>query len=446
MQPKKTYESPDLFTSRLENILNPKHPLYKLSHQIDWTVFETAFGKTYSDGQGRPGNPIRVMVALHYIKYTFNLSDEDTVLGFVENPYWQYFCGFEYFQHKPPIDPSSLTRFRNRLGKSGVETLFRELIQTAKREGHLTKAHLNKVNVDTTVQEKAVAFPTDARLYYKARRTLVRAAKERDIDLRQNYNRLGKSHLIRQGRYSHASQMKRARRSTKKLKTYLGAVHRDIQRKVEHPDPELARLLEITNQILTQQRSSKNKIYSVHEPEVECISKGKVHKRYEFGNKVGLATTSRDNWIVGIESFHGNPYDGHTLNRTLSLVEEMTDWEAREVYADLGYRGHDYAGETRINIVNHRHMKRKTRAVKKWFKRRAAIEPIIGHVKSDHRMSKNYLKGVVGDQINALLCGCGFNMRKLLSVFLRPFEILVTELQKVINLKYYLKNQIRWAL
>jgi len=418
MTPNKTYETPDLFTSRLDQILNTRHPLFILAHQIDWSYFEEKFKTTYVEDWGRPGNPIRLMVGLHYLKHTFNESDESVLARFLENPYWQYFCGFEYFQHDLPIDPSSLTRFRKRIGKSGAEALFKELLSTAKRTGHLKKRHLNKVNVDTTVQEKAISFPTDARLYYKMRELLVKASRARGIQLRQSYTRVAKKALFKQSRYGHAKQMKRARRMTKQLKTMLGCVYRDIKRKVPDPDADLQTLLQKAHRLLAQQKHSKNKLYSIHAPEVECISKGKAHKRYEFGVKVGMASTSRDNWIVGVRTFHGNPYDGHTLSSTLNHVEQSTDWSIKDAYVDLGYRGHDYEGDTTVHIVNYKRMKRLTRAVKYWCKRRAAIEPIIGHVKSDNRMSRNYLKGIEGDMINAVLCASGFNMRKLLAVFL----------------------------
>jgi IS5 family transposase len=421
MQPKKTIETPDMFRYRLDHILNQHHPLFRLANQINWSNLEKKFGSTYVESVGRPGNPIRLMVGLHYLKHSFNESDESVLARFLENPYWQYFCGFDYFQHKLPIDTSSLTRFRKRIGVSGTESLFKELLNTAKRSGHLTKRHLDKVNVDTTVQEKAIAFPTDARLYFKMRVSLVRVAQARGIHLRQSYKRVAKKALAKQGRYSHARQMKRSNKMTKKLKTMLGCVYRDILRKVENPDTELQDLLNLADRLLKQQRHDKNKLYSIHEPEVECISKGKVHKRYEFGNKVGFATTSLGNWIVGVKSFHGNPYDGHTLSDCLDQVNDLTGWQPKEVYGDLGYRGHGYKGETNVKIVNYRTIKKLTRTARKWFRRRAAIEPIIGHVKSDNRMSKNYLKGVDGDDMNAILSGCGFTMRKLIAVFFLPY-------------------------
>ena len=417
MRPKKRFVSPELFKSRLEQILNLEHPLIVLSAKIDWPYFEKEFGAYYSENRGRSGAPIRLMVGLHYLKNAFDLSDESVVAGFIENPYWQYFCGYEYFQHEFPIDPSSLTRWRKRVGDSGMEKLLKELLATAKRSGHLKRCDVNKVNADTTVQEKAIAFPTDARLYHKMRQALVRAAEARDIQLRQSYRRLSKQALAKQGRYSHARQMKRSKKMTRKLKTYLGRVARDIERKVPEPDAQLGELLAMAERFLLQQRNDKNKLYSIHAPEVECISKGKVHKRYEFGCKVSMVSSARSNWILGISAIHNNPYDGHTLKEALAQVERLVPWQPKVVTVDLGYRGHNYQGTTEVQIVNYRTMKSKTRSVRKWLKRRAAIEPVFGHLKSDNRMSRNYLKGTDGDKINALLCACGFNFRKLLRAF-----------------------------
>lgn len=418
MQPKKQYENPDLFRSRLDQIINMKHPLVHLADRIDWRHFEEAFGSYYVDKQGRPGKPIRLMVGLHYLKQTYDESDETVLWGFLENPYWQYFCGYDHFQTELPIDSSSLTRFRKRIKSKGMEILLEEILSTAKRTGHLKKSHMNKINVDTTVQEKAITFPTDAKLYYKMREILVKAAKERGIDLRQSYTRTGKKILSRQNGYARAQQFKRARKMTRQLKTYLGRVHRDIERKSQELDEELQYLLGLSNRLQMQEKDSKHKLYSLHAPEVECISKGKAHKRYEFGCKVGLVTSSRDNWVLGIQAFHGNPYDGHTLSSSLEQVKRLTGWEPKEAYVDLGYRGHNHTGGTKIHIVNFRTMAKKLRSVKYWFKRRSAIEPVIGHVKEDNGMGKNRLHGKEGDKINALLSGCGFNMRKLLKVFL----------------------------
>jgi IS5 family transposase len=434
MKPKVQTEQPQLFQSRLDQILNMKHPLCILASQINWSYFEQTFGVYYSEERGAPGKPIRLVVGLHYLKHAYNESDESVVERFMENPYWQYFCGYEYFQHHLPIDPSSLSRWRGRVGAKGIEKLLKQLLQTAQRSGHLKRSDLNQVNVDTTVQEKAIAYPTDARLYYKMREALVRAAKANGIGLRQSYCRKAKKALRKQGRYAHAKQMKRSSRMTRQLKTYLGRVCRDIQRKCVAPDEGLVYLLQLAEKLLAQEKDSKNKLYSIHAPEVECISKGKVHKRYEFGCKVGLVTSSRGNWILGVNAFHGNPYDGHTLASSLAQVEELTGWKVKCANVDLGYRGYNYEGETEIRIADYHRIKKLTRWARKWVKRRAAIEPVIGHAKSDHRMDRNYLKGEQGDKINALLSGCGFNFRKLLKAFFLPiFEALYYGIWEIIE-------------
>jgi IS5 family transposase len=407
----------DLFRAHLDQILSREHPLYVLANQIEWSVFEREFGPLYVENFGRPGLAIRLVVGLHYLKYAYDESDESVVERFLENPYWQYFCGFEYFEHECPLDPSSLVRWRKRVGSQGMERLLKETVETAKRKSLLKVRHVERVNVDTTVQEKAVAFPTDARLYHKMRRVLVRVAKREGIELRQSFERLSKKALWRQGRYSHARQMKRAKRETKKLRVYLGRVLRDLQRKCSDPGEVWRPLFSLAERVLGQQRNDHNKVYSIHAPEVECISKGKVHKRYEFGCKVALVSTSKANWVVGVEAIHGNPYDGHTLERSIEQTERVTGWRPSDAYCDRGYRGvKAEIGETKIHLTN----KRKgslTRSAWRWLRRRAAIEPVIGHLKADTRLDRNYLLGEEGDRINAILSGCGFNVRKLLRAF-----------------------------
>ena len=407
----------DLFRAHLNQILDRKHPLHVLANQIEWSVFEQEFGPLYVENIGRPGLPIRLVVGLHYLKYVYNESDESVVERFLENPYWQYFCGFEYFEHEMPLDPSSLVRWRKRVGSEGMEKLLKETVETAKRKRLLKAGHVGRVNVDTTVQEKAVAFPTDARLYHKMRRVLVRMAKREGIELRQSFERLSKRALQMQGRYSHARQMKRAKRETKKLRVYLGRVLRDLQRKCSEPGEVLQNLFLLANRIMGQQRADHNKVYSIHAPEVECISKGKVHKRYEFGCKVAVVSTSRENWVVGVGAIHGNPYDGHTLKQSIEQTERVTGWRPSEAYCDRGYRGVGVEiGETKVHLTNKR-KKSLTRSAWRWLRRRAAIEPVIGHLKSDTRLDRNYLLGQEGDRINAILSGCGFNVRKLLRAF-----------------------------
>jgi IS5 family transposase len=325
MKPRKIEQIPqsDMFRLRLDQMLNQRHALYKLASQIHWDAAETEFGNLYSE-EGRPGIPIRLMIGLHYLKHTYNLSDEEVVAQWAENPYWQYFCGETYFQHQLPIDPSQMTRFRKRIGDAGCEFMLSMTIHAGIVTKTVTASSLAVVNVDTTVQEKAIAFPTDARLYHKARGTLVRAAKRMNIPLRQSYERVSKLALAKNGRYAHARQMKRAKKEQRRLRTYLGRVIRDIERKLpaEH-SAKMNKLLEIARRILTQQRHDKGKVYSMHAPEVECIAKGKAHKPYEFGVKVGIVSTSKESFVVGMKSLVGNPYDGHTLKESLTQVKRL---------------------------------------------------------------------------------------------------------------------------
>ncbi len=419
MQPKNMSDQAqgDLFRAHLEQILSHSHPLYVLANQIDWEFFDREFTRHFVENKGRPGLPTRLVVGLTYLKNAFNESDESVVERFLENPYWQYFCGFQYFQHKFPINPSSLTRWRQRIGPEGIEKLLTETINTAKRTGKMKTTHLNKLNVDTTVQEKAIAFPTDARLYYKMREALVRAARDKGIKLRQNYKRLGKKSLCMQGRYSHARQMKRARRETKKLKTYLGRVQRNIERECPAPEVSLSRLLDLATRLLKQKRQDKKKLYSIHAPEVECISKGKVHKKFEFGCKASIVSTSKGNWVVGADAFPGNPFDGHTLRRSLQQMIRLCDKIPKAVYCDGGYKGAAKSVPgVKVHMVNRR-KKKLSRWERKWYKRRAAIEPIIGHLKADNRLHRNHLKGTAGDRMNVMLAACGFNLRKLYKAF-----------------------------
>ena len=413
----------DLFRPELVKIIDPGHGLVKLAKVVDWERLDEMFGKSYCPDNGRPAISTRLMVSLQYLKYTYNLSDDDVVAGWVENPYWQYLSGMQFFEHEPPINPSSMTRWRQRIGEAGAEELLKETIAAGLKLKVVRPHQLKRVNVDTTVQEKDIRFPTDARLYYRARQRLVVAAKQRDLPLRQNYNRNAKQLLAQQSRYAHARQMKRAMRCTRKLKTYLGRVIRDIERKCQHPDEELQSLLDIAKRISHQQRKDKNKVYSVHEPAVECISKGKAHKRYEFGCKVSVAATSRGGWFVGAKAMHGNPYDGHTLKDAL-----------KHVFVDMGYRGHGYTGEVNVH-VDKRRRGRTAKSLWRWMKRRAAVEPGIGHLKQEHRMDRCRLKGTLGDCLNAIFSAAGMNFRKLLRLaadFLRQIYFWVSFFQRTV--------------
>lgn len=440
MKPKKTTSQRELFGAHFTEMLNPEHPLYVLAERIDWQQFDAAIDECYAQELGRPGVNTRLMVGLMYLKHAFDESDESVVARWVENPYWQFFCGFQYMQHELPIDPSMMSKWRKRVGAERLEKLLEATIQTALAMKAVKPHELDKVNVDTTVQEKAIAFPTDARLYHKMRIALVRRAKQLHLPLRQSYRFVGKKLLFRQSRYAHARQMKRAAKMTGRLKTILGRVVRDIGRKARKTrgqiaDEPLRELLALASRLLSQERGSKKKIYSVHAPEVECIAKGKAHKRYEFGCKSSIATTSQGNWIVGAEALHGNPYDGHTLAGAIAQVERLTNKTPGEVMVDQGYRGHNYEGEANVNVVR-TIPRRATRAVRRMFKRRAAVEPTIGHLKSDNRLSRNHLRGKTGDQINTLLAAAGYNLRKLLRwIVFSPVLALLEWLEAMQNFK-----------
>ena len=355
------------------------------------------------------------MVGLEYLKHVHGLSDEVVVARWVENPYWQYFCGEEYFQHRPPIDPSSLTRFRRRIGASGCEEILKATIDAGLGSGAVKPRDLRRVTVDTTVQDKAVAFPTDSRLLNRSRVRLVKLCRRHGVVLRQSYARKGPQALLQANRYAHARQMRRMGRQVRRLRTYLGRVVRDIERKTagrEDLGMVFAEELAMARRLLVQERKGRNKLYSLHAPEVECISKGKAHRRYEFGVKVSIATTNRGGFVLGGMALAGNPYDGHTLKRALDQVRRLTGQSIEEVFVDRGYRGHD-EGEASVYLSGQRRGI-VTRRLRRCLRRRQAIEPVIGHLKSDGHLGRNWLKGVEGDRMNVLLCCAGHNLRLIL--------------------------------
>jgi transposase, IS5 family len=414
----------DLFRQELVNLVDLRHALCVLAGKIDWKALETKFGSLYATGVGRPGHPIRLMVGLQLLKYLRNISDEELVAAWPENPYWQYFCGEQYFRHALPIDPSLMTLFRHRIGAQGCEFILGLTVQTGLATQTIAAASLVVVNVDTTVQDKAVAFPTDARLLNKARKSLVKLATQCGITLRQPYTFKGQEAFHLSARYAHARQFKRAAKQTKSLRTMLGRVIRDTQRKSERmaltakARTRLDKLLAIAQRIHSQPRVRKDtdppKIYSVHAPEVECIAKGKVHRKYEFGVKVGLVTTNKESFVLAATALPGNPYDGHTLQTCLDQAKRTSGVAAKEVFVDKGYKGHD-CGKDTCKVFISGAKRGITPSIDKRLKRRNAIEPVFGHMKSDGRLARNFLKGSHGDAINALLCAAAHNLRKILN-------------------------------
>ena len=413
MRPQEPESSPDndLFRSRLDNLLDQRHELYRLAELTDWSEFDRSFGELYCPDNGSPAKATRLMVGLHYLKHAFGLSDDAVVNRWVENPYWQFFCGEEYFQHRLPIDPSSMTRFRQRIGEAGCEKILAETVATGLKSKAIKPADLKRVTVDTSVQEKAISFPTDSKLLNRSRERLVKLAKRHGIRLRQSYARKGPEALLRNNRYGHARQFRRMRGQTRKLRTYLGRVVRDIERK-RPGQPGVREELAMAKRLLHQQKRDKGKLYSLHAPEVECLSKGKSHKRYEFGVKVSIAVTNKSNFVIGGMALPGNPYDGHTLVTALTQVRRITHRQIDEVFVDRGYRGHSESESTVYLSGQKRGIK--TARLKRSLKRRQAIEPVIGHLKSDGLLDRNYLKGRTGDQINVMLSCAGHNLRLIL--------------------------------
>jgi IS5 family transposase len=363
------------------------------------------------------------MAGLAILKHTYDLSDEALCERWVENPYFQYFCGEEFFQHRLAFDRSSLTRWRQRMGEEKLLALLQESLATAARTGALKPPDLARVVVDTTVQPKAVMFPTDAKLVNRARERLVRLAKKHDVGLRQSYARVGKRALIKHQRYAHAKQFKRARRSLRKLKTYLGRVIRDIGRRIAGQDgleAAFAKELQLARRVLAQERRQRGrKIYSLHAPEVECIGKGKPHKPYEFGVKVSVATTIKHSaggqFVTHTAALPGNPYDGHTLATVIPAIERVLGNTLERIVTDAGYRGHNAPPAHRFRVYTAGQKRDVTDQIKRAFRRRAAVEPVIGHLKDDHRMGRNYLAHSTGDAINAVLAAAGYNFRRLIA-------------------------------
>jgi IS5 family transposase len=338
----------------------------------------------------------------------------------VENPYYQFFCGELSFCHRLPFDRSSLTHWRQRLGEEELVALLQESLSVAHKTGALSTRDLERVVVDTTVQPKAVAHPTDARLCHRALEKLVDLARHHDVRLRQSYVRVAKRAAIMVGRYTHAHQFGRARRQLKFLKTRLGRVIRDIRRKIEG-SPALrerfADLLALAHRVRFQDHRQRGpKVYSLHAPEVECIGKGKARAPYEFGCKVSIATPATSpkggQFVLHAQALHGNPFDGHTLGPVVAGLEALTGVETRRIHVDRGYRGHNHPHKFRVWITGQ--VRRVTRPIRREMKRRAAVEPVIGHVKAEHRMGRNYLKGRHGDRINAVLAAAGYNFSLLL--------------------------------
>jgi len=424
----------DLFRPALDQIIDLGHPLVRLAQEIDWSFLEQRFASVCEAGPGQPPLPARLVAGLFILKHTHSLSDEALCARWLENPYYQYFCGEQVFRHELAFERSSMSRWRGRLGEENLEALLQESLSVAHKTGALETKDLERVVADTTVQPKAIAHPTDARLMYRAIEKLVALAKREEVPLRQSYLRVGKRAAIMVGRYIHAHQFKRARRMLRFLRTRLGRLIRDIGRKIDGDqvlEALFIPLLSLASQVRHQDRHQRGpKIYALHAPEVECIGKGKARTPYEFGCKVSVATPVTSpkggQFVLHAKALHGNPYDGHTLGPIIADLERLTGVETRRIHVDMGYRGHNHPHRFRVWISGQ--VRRVTASIRREMRRRAAVEPVIGHLKAEHRMGRNYLKGPEGDRINAVLAAAGYNFSLLLRWLAELWRALILKL------------------
>jgi transposase, IS5 family len=413
----------DLFRARLDEIVDVNHALARLARAIDWGFLEERFGAVYTDVPGRPPLPTRLMAGLAILKHMHDLSDEVLCERWIENPYYQLFCGEEFFRHRLVFDRSSLTRWRQRMGEEKLAVLVQESLAVATRTGAARPADFAKIIVDTTVQPKAVAFPTDAKLMHRARERLVRLARKHGVRLRQSYERVGKLALIKHQRYAHAKQFKRANKALRTLRTYLGRIVRDVGRRIRGRkglESIFALPLSLARRVREQRQNQRGrKVYSLHAPEVECIGKGKAHRPYEFGVKVSVATplhrSKGGQFVAHVKALPGNPYDGHTLSTVIPDLEKQVGVTLQRILADAGYRGHNAPPDYGFRVYTSGQKRRVTGRIKRELRRRSAVEPVIGHLKAEHRMSRNHLAGSTGDAINAVLAAAGYNFRLLVA-------------------------------
>jgi IS5 family transposase len=403
------------FYSSFEEQLNHSHPLYILANRIDWNVFEDAFEKHYSATQGKPAKPIRLMVSLLILKQVRNLSDESVVEQWAENAYYQYFGGEKLFSVKPPCVPTELVEFRKRIGEAGVELIFKESIRINGKD-----ADDDNLSGDTTVQEKNITYPTDDKLYKKIIVKCQQIAFREALELRQSYKFTVKKLSTVQRFKKTKGGAGKARKAGKKIKTIAGRLVRELERKL-NPDSLnwYATDLSLFKTVLAQKRSDTGKIYSLHEPDVKCYTKGKEHKKFEFGSKASFLVTQSTGVIVGALNFTETLHDSKTLPAALEQYQRLMDKEAKNVFLDRGYRGPKMINSTALHTP--KPDKNITTAKRKKHKRRAAIEPVIGHLKYNYRMIRNYLKGTVGDAMNVILAAAAMNFKRMMNKWKEQF-------------------------
>lgn len=397
------------FYSTFEEQLDHRHPLYILANKINWQEFEVAFAKHYSQKMGAPAKPIRLMVSLLVLKQLRNLSDESVVEQWAENAYYQYLGGEKYFASQAPCVATELVAFRNRIGKEGMELIFKESIRINGKDGQQ-----EALSADTTVQEKNITYPTDDKLYKKIISKCRAIAQKETIELRQSYRQTVKKLSIVQRMKRRKGGNALARKASKKIKTIAGRLTRELARKLTPQSMgKWGSDLQLFQKVLAQKRDDSKKVYSLHEPQVNCFSKGKEHKKYEFGSKAAFLITQKTGVIVGAMNFSENMHDSKTLPDALRQHERLTGIKAKEVYVDRGYPGPKQIGGTHIHLPKPN--KNITLSQRKKHRRRAAIEPVIGHLKHDYRMLRNFLKGSFGDHVNVLLAASAMNFKRMMN-------------------------------
>jgi IS5 family transposase len=392
--------------------LDPRQPLKQLAETLPWSEFEQAFGKYYS-AEGRPAKPVRLMVGLLLLKQMFNQGDETVVAAWVQNPYWQYFCGMSEFQWQVSCDPSDLVYFRDRIGAAGVQRLLRVSARL-----HGDKAQEAEVVVDTTVQEKNITHPTDTKLTHKIIHRCWKLADRHGLKLRRRYRKAVRQHVMAQRWRRDPKKRRAAHRALRKMKVIAGRLIRELERKL----PEEARAEQRENfalywRVLRQQSSDRNKIYSLHEPQVYCLSKGKEHKKYEFGSKASVVMTKTSGVIVGALAHAENLYDGDALRPALQQTKAITGQQPDQAIVDRGYRGRQEVDGTQVLLPGRPkpgQSKSVSAKMRARFRRRAAIEPVISHLKQQYRLARCFLKGFTGDQVNLLLAAAAWNLKKWL--------------------------------
>ena len=431
----------------LEDTLNQKHSMYILANKVNWQLFEDSFAPLYCLDNGRPAKPIRLMVGLLILKHLRNSSDESVVEQWSENVYYQYFCGQKEFVPIEPCEASELVHFRRRIGESGIELILKESIRINGNDSHDSTS-----SIDTTVQEKNITFPTDSKLHRKIIDKCKKIAEKENLPVRQSYTRTLKKLSLDQCFRNHPRNKWKARKADRKEKTIAGRLVRELERNLS-PDSRYQSDIDLFKRILSQKKSDSHKVYSVHEPDVQCLSKGKEHKKYEFGNKVSIIYTQTTGVIIGAMGFR-NPYDGHTIEPALEQAERLLGKRTiKTLIGDRGYKGKRQINETTIEIPkpfsNKKQSQYRQNKLKKQFRRRAAIEPINGHLKTDHRLNRNFYKGITGDNINVMLAAAAFNFKRMMnkwkSSFWLEFKIQIVDL--INSMFYQINNQIilKWA-